>query len=169
MVGVHASEFKADFSNEEATGRTGWNAGLDFRMHTRRFFVQPGVHYFNSSLRFTDSDSLSTAALLDGPRIHSLKVPLLLGLYLTKAHSGFFKFNIKGGATGNYVIAVDRDNQSQFDKDNIEEFSYGLAGGIGIEFGILTIDLSHEWGMSRFIKDSNSKNNILRATVGFKL
>ena len=169
MVGVHASDFKADFSNNEADGRTGWNAGLDFRMHTRRFFVQPGVHYFNSSLRFTDSDSLSTAPLLDGPRIHSLKVPLLLGLYLTKANSGFFKFNIKGGATGNYVIAVDKDNQSRFDKDNIEEFSYGLAGGIGIEFGILTIDLSHEWGMSRFIKDSNSKNNVLRATVGFKL
>jgi hypothetical protein len=169
MVGVHASDFKADFSNNEADGRTGWNAGLDFRMHTRRFFVQPGVHYFNSSLRFTESDSLSSAPLLDGPRIHSLKVPLLLGLYLTKANSGFFKFNIKGGATGNYVIAVDNNNQSGFDKDNIEEFSYGLAGGIGIEFGILTIDLSHEWGMSRFIKDSNSKNNVLRATVGFKL
>jgi hypothetical protein len=44
-----------------------------------------------------------------------------------------------------------------------------LAGEIGIKFGILTIDLSHEWGMSRFIKDSNSKNNGLRATVGFKL
>jgi hypothetical protein len=169
LVGVHASDFKADFSDNEADGRTGWNAGLDFRMHTRRFFVQPGVHYFNSSLRFTNKDSLSTAPLLDGPRIHSLKVPVMLGVYLTKANKGFFKFNIKGGATGNYVIAVDKDNQARFDKDNIEEFSYGLAAGVGLEFGLITLDLSHEWGMSPFLKSNDMKNNVLRATLGLKL
>lgn len=169
LVGVHASDFNADFSAGEAEGRTGWNAGLDFRMHTRRFFVQPGVHYFNSSLRFTSEDSLSSAPLLDGPRIHSLKVPVMLGLYLTKANSGFFKFNIKGGATGNYVIAVDNDNSARFDKDNIEEFSYGLAAGVGLEFGLITLDLSHEWGMSSYLKNNDMKNNVLRATIGLKL
>ena len=169
LVGVHASDFSADFSNGEAEGRTGWNAGLDFRMHTRRFFVQPGVHYFNSSLRFTSEDSLSSAPLLDGPRIHSLKVPVMLGLYLTKANSGFFKFNIKGGATGNYVIAVDNNNSARFDRDNIEEFSYGLAAGVGLEFGLITLDLSHEWGMSSYLKSNDMKNNVLRATIGLKL
>jgi hypothetical protein len=169
LVGVHASDFKAEFAEGEADGRTGWNAGLDFRIHTRRFFVQPGVHYFNSSLRFTNKDSISSAPLLDGPRIHSLKVPVMLGLYLTKANSGFFKFNIKGGATGNYVIAVDKTNQARFDKDNIEEFSYGLAAGVGLEFGIITLDLSHEWGMSPFLKSNDMKNNVLRATLGLKL
>lgn len=169
LVGVHASDFKADFSNDEAKGRTGWNAGLDFRMHTRRFFVQPGVHYFNSSLKMSDKDSLSSAPLLDGPRIHSLKVPVMLGLYLTKANKGFFKFNVKGGATGNYVIAVDKDSQRKFDKDNIEEFSYGLAAGVGLEFGLITLDLSHEWGMSPFLKSVDTKNNVLRATLGLKL
>ncbi len=169
MVGVHASDFKADFSSDEAKGRTGWNAGLDFRMHTRRFFVQPGIHYFNSSLKMTEKDSISSAPLWDGPRIHSLKVPVMLGLYLTKANSGFFKFNIKGGATGNYVLAVDKNSQAIFDKDNIEKYSYGLAAGIGLEFGLITLDLSHEWGMSRYLKNVDTKNNVLRATLGFKL
>lgn len=169
LVGVHASNFNADFSNNKAEGRTGWNAGLDFRIRTRRFFVQPGVHYFNSSLSFTDKDSLSKAPLWDGPRIHSLKVPVMLGLYLTKANSGFFKFNIKGGGSANYVMAVDKQDQKKFSKDNIEEFSYGLLGGVGLEFGFITIDLSHEWGVSKFLKNDNSKNNILRATLGIKL
>ncbi|WP_165940172.1 outer membrane beta-barrel protein [Dyadobacter psychrotolerans] len=169
LVGIHASGFDADFTSSEAEGRTGWNAGLDFRFHAKRFFIQPGVHYFNSSLRLTDKDSLSSAPLLDGPRIHSLKVPLMLGVYLTKANSGFFKFNIKGGATGNYIIAVDKDSRSTFQKDDVEEYSYGLAAGVGLEFGLITLDLSHEWGMSSYLKNTDVKNNVLRATLGLKL
>jgi hypothetical protein len=169
MVGIHASNFKADFDKETADGRSGWNAGLDFRIRAKRFFVQPGVHYLNSSVRFTSNDSISNAPLLSGPRIHSLKAPLLIGVYLTKANRGFFKVNIKGGAVANYVLAVDKNEQNKFTKNNIEEFSYGLNAGLGLEFGLITIDLSHEWGMSRYFKDNNDKNNVLRATLGIKL
>ncbi|MBE9461553.1 outer membrane beta-barrel protein [Dyadobacter subterraneus] len=169
VVGVHASSFKADFSDGKADGRIGWNAGLDFRIHEKRFFIQPGVHYFSSSMRISSEDSLSNAPLLSGPRIQSLKVPLLLGLYLTKANKGFFKMNVKAGATGTYVLAVDKSDQRQFDRDNIEDFSYGLNAGIGLEFGLITLDISHEWGMSTLFKDSNNKNNVLRATIGLKL
>lgn len=169
MVGVHASNFKADLQDGEADGRIGWNAGLDFRIHTKRFFVQPGVHYFSSSMRFTSESEVSNAPLLSGPRLQSLRVPLLLGLYLTKANKGFFKMNIKGGATGSYLLAVDNNDQNAFDEDNIEEFSYGLNAGIGLEFGLITLDISHEWGVSRLFKDSDMKNNILRATIGLKL
>ncbi len=101
VVGIHASSFKADFSGGKADGRIGWNAGLDFRIHEKRFFIQPGVHYFSSSMRISTEDSLSNAPLLSGPRLHSLKVPLLLGLYLTKANKGFFKMNVKGGGNRN--------------------------------------------------------------------
>ena len=169
VVGIHASSFNADLKDGEADGRIGWNAGLDFRIHMKRFFIQPGVHYFSSSMRFTSEDSVSSAPLLSGPRIQSLRVPLLLGLYLTKANKGFFKMNVKAGATGSYLLAVDNNDQKQFDKDNIEDFSYGLNAGIGLEFGLITLDISHEWGVSRLFKDSDMKNNILRATIGLKL
>lgn len=169
VVGAHASSFEADFSDGKADGRIGWNAGLDFRIHEKRFFIQPGVHYFSSSMQISTEDSLSNAPLLSGPRLHSLKVPLLLGIYLTKANKGFFKMNIKGGATGTYVLAVDKSNERQFDRDNIEDFSYGLNAGLGLEFGLITLDISHEWGMTTLFKDSNNKNNVLRATIGLKL
>ena len=169
MVGVHASNFNADFQDDQYDGRTGWNAGLDFRIRMKRFFIQPGVHYFNSSLDVTNNDDIANAPLLKGPRIHSLKAPLLLGLYLTKANKGFFKFNVKGGVVGNYILDVDRNDIDKFDMNNIEEFSYGLNAGFGIEFGFVTLDFSHEWGMSRVFKDVNQKNNILRGTIGFKL
>lgn len=169
MVGIHASNFNADFQDDQYEGRAGWNAGLDFRFRMRKFFIQPGVHYFSSSMNVTSEDSISTAPLLTGPRIHSLKAPLMLGVYLTKAKGGFFRFNIKGGVAGNYVLNVDKNGSDRFDKDNIEEFSYGLNAGIGLEFGFVTLDFSHEWGMSPLFKDSNQKNNVLRATLGFKL
>ena len=169
MAGIHASGFDADFKNGKYSGRAGWNAGLDIRMRAKRFFVQPGLHYFNSSMRVTSEDSLSDASLNKGPRIHSLKLPVMLGLYLTRANKGFFRFNIKAGGVANYLLAVDKTTLAQFNKDNLHDFSYGLNGGIGLEFGFITIDITHEWGISNYFKDSNQKNNILRATLGFKI
>ncbi|CAG5069043.1 hypothetical protein DYBT9623_01777 [Dyadobacter sp. CECT 9623] len=169
LVGIHASNFNANFDDGKYEGRSGWNAGLDFRFRMKKFFIQPGVHYLSSSMDVTSEDSVSTAPLLTGPRIHSLKAPLMLGVYLTKAKGGFFRFNIKGGVVGNYVLSVDDTENSRFNKDNIEEFSYGLNAGVGLEFGFVTLDLSHEWGMSPFLKANDQKNNVLRATLGFKL
>ena len=77
--------------------------------------------------------------------------------------------NVKAGATGTYVLAVDKNTIAQFNKDNINDFSYGLNAGIGLEFGFLTLDITHEWGMSALFKENNIKNNVLRATIGFKL
>ena len=168
QVGVHGSDFKVDFSEDEASGQAGWNAGIDFRVHANRFFIQPGVHYFNSSVDVVSKDTLSTNNFTDGPRIHSLKVPLLVGLYLTRATQSFFKFNIKGGVVGNYLIDVDKNDLPAFTKRNMEEYSYGLNGGIGLEFGPIVIDLSHEWGMSNMFKTGDQKNNILRATLGVR-
>jgi hypothetical protein len=169
MVGVQASGFKADFKNDNATGRTGWNAGLDVRIRTKRFFFQPGVHYFNSSLQITDKDSLTHTKFFDGPRIHSLKIPFMLGVYLTKANSGFFKLNAKGGVVGNYLLAVDKNSQAEFTKDNLNDYSYGLNAGLGLEFGLISLNISHEWGITKYYKDSNQKNNILRITLGVKI
>lgn len=168
MVGAHASSFDVDFDDRSAQGRGGWNAGLDFRAHFNRFFIQPGAHYFSSSMDLSGSDTLSTSTFTSGPRIHSIRVPVLAGVYLTKAQGAFFKFNIKGGIVGNYVVDVD-DNDRNFTIDDLERYSYGVNGGFGLEFGFVTIDLSHEWGISRFFRDGDGKNNMLRATIGFKL
>ncbi len=64
----------------------------------------------------------------------------MLGVYLTKANSGFFKFNVKAGAVGNYILAVDRSNVPQYSKNNIKDFAYGLNAGIGLEFQFGSIE-----------------------------
>ncbi|WP_198034451.1 porin family protein [Dyadobacter tibetensis] len=169
MVGLHVQDFEDPLSDEDVNGRAGWNAGLDFRIRAKRFFVQPGVHYFNSALEITQRDSLEQESFIDGPRIHTLKVPMMVGVYLTKANSGFFKFNVKGGIVGNYLLSVDKSNNTSFGKDDLNEFFYGANAGIGLEFGFITLDVSHEWGISRFVKNSDKNSNVLRATIGFKI
>ncbi|MBE9465158.1 porin family protein [Dyadobacter subterraneus] len=169
VVGVHASAFDSDVKKDNTSGRTGWNAGIDMRLRAKRFFVQPGLHYLNSSMAVTKKDSLTDTKFFSGPRIHSLKLPVMIGIYLTKANSGFFKLNVKAGAVGNYILAVDKNNQAKFTKDNLHEYAYGLNGGIGMEFGLITLDVTYEGGITKYFKDSNVKNNILRVTLGIKI
>jgi len=169
VVGVHASVLGSDDNKDHESGRTGWNAGADVRVRMKRFFVQPGLHYLNSSMALIDKDSVAHTRFFDGPRIHSLKLPFLVGVYLTKASSGFFKLNLKGGVVGNYILAVDKNDLAQFTKENIREYSYGLNGGIGLEFGLISLDFNYEGGITKYFKDSNTKNNLLRITLGFKI
>lgn len=168
MAGIHASGFDADIKDDKYEGRTGWNAGFDIRMRAKRFFVQPGLHYFNSAMEVTNKDSVSTDNFTDGPRIHTLKLPVMLGLYLTKANSGFFKLNVKGGGSATYLLDVDKSDIPQFNKRNLNDFSYGVNAGLGFEFGPVVLDLSHEWGVSSFFKNTDKKNNIARVTLGIK-
>lgn len=169
VVGVHASVLGSDENKDHESGRTGWNAGADVRIRIKRFFVQPGLHYLNSSMALVDKDSVAHTKFFDGPRIHSLKLPFLLGLYLTRANSGFFKMNVKAGVVGNYILAVDKTHLAQFTKENINEYAYGLNGGIGFEFGLVSLDLNYEGGITKYFKDSNTKNTMLRITLGFKI
>jgi len=169
VVGVHASVLGSDENKNNESGRTGWNAGADVRIRMKRFFVQPGLHYLNSSMALIDKDSVAHTKFFDGPRIHSLKLPFLVGVYLTKANSGFFKLNLKAGVVGNYILAVDKNSMAQFTKENIKEYSYGLNGGIGLEFGLVSLDLNYEGGITKYFVDSNTKNNMLRVTLGFKI
>jgi hypothetical protein len=168
MVGIHASGFDANIKDDKYEGRTGWNAGFDVRMRAKRFFVQPGLHYFNSAMEVTNKDSVNTDNFTDGPRIHSLKLPVMLGIYLTKANSGFFKLNVKGGGSATYLIDVDKSDIPQFNKRNLNDFSYGVIAGLGFEFGPVALDLNHEWGVSSFFKNTDKKNNIARVTLGIK-
>jgi len=168
VAGLHASDFKADFADGKAQGRSGWNAGLDFRIHGRRFFVQPGAHYFNSSIDVTFQDSISNAPWNSGPRLQSLKIPFMLGVYLTRAQHTFFKANIKAGGAATYLLEVSRSNFKQFEKQNLKSWSYGLNAGIGLEFGPIALDISHEWGVSSIFKNNKSSANLLRATLGIR-
>lgn len=169
IIGLHASDFNIDFKDGNYTGRTGFNAGVDVRIRTQRFFIQPGIHYFNSSTQVSNKDSLNNARLTDGPRVQSLKVPLMVGIYLTRGDSGFFKFNIKGGGVANYLLAVDNNSNTNLRKENLNEWTYGVNAGIGLEFGFITLDVTHEWGLTNYFKNDSQKNNILRVSLGFKI
>ena len=49
------------------------------------------------------------------------------------------------GKTGSYLLQVNKSDLTQFQKSNIEDYSYGLNSGIGLEPGLFTLNVSHEW------------------------
>ncbi|MFC0185260.1 hypothetical protein ACFFJX_23435 [Pseudarcicella hirudinis] len=44
-----------------------------------------------------------------------------------------------------------------------------MNAGIGLEFGFITLDVTHEWGLTNYFKNDSQKNNILRVSLGFKI
>src|SRR5690625_6243880 len=59
-------------------GKVGWNLGADLRFGNY-LFIQPGVHYYASSLSQEASDP-SIDGFRNSLRLQSLKVPVVVGL-----------------------------------------------------------------------------------------
>ena len=120
-----------------------------------------------------------------------LQIPLTIA-YRFKVGERFGIFAAAGGyvsqgLTGEYSekLIYDRattpgtwndesKSESAFSKGGLKRFDAGLTLGGGIEFGRLTLRVSHDWGMLNIAKDKdilgtdNFKNRSLSIAAGFK-
>ena len=48
------------------------------------------------------------------------------------------------GKTGSYILQMNKSDLTQFQKSNIEDYSYGLNSGIDLESGLFTLVVFRE-------------------------
>lgn len=163
-AGYNYSYFSKDFEDLSFEGRSGWQVGADFRFGDE-FFVMLGAHYFESENRI---ESLGGANLPNNDivfNIKALRLPLVLGADLLKGRR--IGLRVFTGPNMNVVLDNDEDmvNSSDLLYDDI---AWGYNLGLGIDLGIITVDVVHEWGLSNIFNSDNitSKNNRLFFSAG---
>ncbi len=165
--------------------KAGLNAGVDFRIGAEdgAVFFQPGLHYYNIGANFTASiddepgvDGVNTN-LEDGISVHSLRVPLNAGVYLTGAETAV-RIRLNAGVTPSFILGVG-DNNLQIGADDFESVNWGLNGGLGFDFTIVTLDFGYEHGLNQIVNDINiddvnlpnisGRNRIFTVSLGIVL
>lgn len=167
-VGLNVSALDASLNDLKTEARTGWHAGVDFRMGDGIFFLNPGLQYQSYNTRLTtDLGQDDLTEFKEETSIQSLKAPLNLGLRLT-GDNGLLGLHVKGGITPTYVLGVKEVDNINFDVDRLNRLTWGANMGVGIDFLFLTADLTYEKGLSEYFKDDTGKNNIVSLSVGLK-
>lgn len=59
-------------------------------------------------------------------------------------------------------------NNTQVERDNINEFDTALAGGVSLNFNEFFISGRYTYSLNEIIKDSNSKNSVFQVGVGLR-
>lgn len=151
-------------ANLESENHLGYSLGAFVRLNSGKMYIQPEVNY---NLRTID---IKGAALADDKfETGTLDVPLLLGL---KVLDGKI-FNLRAfvGPQASFTLNKKADNEG-FDFDQINNLTWYMQAGIGIDLLFLTFDIRYEKGLSNFIddyQDSGSlKNNVFVFSLGLK-
>ena len=159
--GVNVSGIEAQINNIDTEARTGWNAGIDFRIG-KNAYIAPGIHYFQNSAELVgEVDDIEDFRLTDQTTIQSLKVPVNVGLKILGLRA-------QGGIVPTYVLGVSDQPSFDFDVDQLNRFTWGANVGVGLDLLFLTIDANYEIGLTDYFKGVEGRNNILSLSVGLK-
>jgi hypothetical protein len=167
-VGVNLSALDAKLNDFNAEARTGWHAGLDFRIGDGILFLNPGVQYQSYTARLMQDINQDTEVnFSEETTIQSLKAPLNVGIRVT-GDNGLLGLHLKGGIVPTYVMGVKEVDNFDFSVDELNRLTWGANMGVGIDLLFFTADLTYEKGLTDFFQNGEGKNNILSLSVGLK-
>ena len=172
--GVNYSKYSTEEDVDlKSLSKSGFHAGLDFRLGKGAFYFQPGAFYYKSG--FLLEPTSLPGAFDNDVNINSLKIPLGLGYDLV--HENNFRFRVYGSAVANLILNVD-ENDLGVTKEMYNNLNMGANVGAGIDLFILTIEANYEIGVSDLFNNGDNgiisfgtgaKNNVFSVSAGIRI
>lgn len=164
-VGLNFSRITSEAIQLSEDGvKAGLNIGLDLRVggSDSWVFFQPGIHYYNVGSRVkarivdqSGADEVETE-VDDILNAHTLKVPMNAGVYLTGPETTV-RVRLNGGVVPTFLLGLG-SNDVKIEADDFKSVTWGLNGGLGFDFSIVTLDFNYEHGLSDIIESVDAIN-----------
>ena len=115
---------------------------------------------------------------IDGTmKLDYINIPILANVYVAKGFA--VKLGLQPGFMVNDKIKVSQNGVSaevSLDKAfkqagidaTINKFDLAIPVGVSYEFSNFVVDARYNWGMTKIVKESNSKNSVFQISVGYK-
>ena len=168
QAGLTASHRTNDPDDLSTRARVGYTFGGNLRVGGKAY-VAPGVYLQRTNIQLTQKDTLTAGNIQDVVGVTSVHVPLLLGVNLSSNANGpGLGLRLFGGPSLTVVSKV-ASNDFGITKDDFKSSSVGVQGGAGLDLAVLTFDVSYEASLGKVLKNSDAKQQTVRATVGIKI
>ena len=156
-VGINISDW-SKFDGLDTKGKVGWQVGLS-AVFGEKFYLEPGLFYQQQSTKVSEAGSA-----FDANDISSLRIPVNVGLSLLGHEDSTFALRFFAGPTASIVTS----SPSGMDTKGI---NWGVQAGAGVNFLMLFLDASYEWGLNEFMKDVDNSPKLrgFYLTAGLRL
>ena len=166
MVGANMSTIGGDDAEDFFSSRVGFVFGGFAQLGAGRFALQPQVLY---SMKGANSQDVEDASL----KLNYLQVPVLAQIRFPGA-GGVTPYLILGPSLSFKLSCKLSDGDEEFDCEDVgfetKGTDFSLIGGIGLDFGSLTIAARYDYGLTR-LDDTTSPddlyNRAFTLTVGY--
>ena len=156
MAGINlATMTKADDSKM----RVGLAAGVDFAVGAaENFEISFGALY---SMQGVKQKFLGDDVTF---KLDYINIPVLANYYVARG------FAIKAGVQPGFnVYKKAKVAGESADVDGVKGFALSIPVGLSYEFSNFVIDARYNWGLTKAIKDSDSKHSYFTFTLGYKI
>ncbi len=160
---------------------TGFNVGLFAKLPiTKNIALQPEFYYTTKGSEVTYNNLFANGTARFN--VNYLEVPLLLMMNITQ------NFNVHVGPYAGYMVsgkATNKSNVSLFDYENVlntsdyNRFDAGLAAGVGIDVGALSLGARYSYGLTKVGKERSffgttytfpdASNSVMNFYIGIAL
>ena len=155
------------------SGRPGYQFGAAVTIGDR-FYIQPGVQYSVISTEILNENNKTGYTFNDHTTLQILTVPLHVGVRVLPEDIGkFINFRLFGGFSANHVMSVKHDLMSneisEIQKKDYSNLIMNADFGMGIDIGILYLDVNYGLGLSPVHTNGDSaKGNSFYTNLGLR-
>jgi hypothetical protein len=166
QVGLTMANLASEPEELENSAKVGYFLGGSLRFGARPF-LQPGIYYQRTTINATGYDDLTSQTFEDDLGVSSLWIPLQVGINVINGDA--LDLHVNGGPTATIVTSVS-DNEFGLVKDDYESVTWGAVVGAGVDFTLISLDASYEFGLSKVLKDDpdDTKYNVFRLAAGLR-
>ncbi|MCB9352043.1 MAG: PorT family protein [Lewinellaceae bacterium] len=165
-AGANITQANEKYNDGEIDGKVGYQIGFEARFGDR-FYVSPGLYYYKhqSRINFIEDGNLGVNLPDYTVNFEGFRIPLFVGGDLIKGEN--WGLRLYTGPNASFVLNTN-DGLPGYEDDAFREVLWGFNGGLGVDLGIFTIDLSQEWRLNNVFDGDTPefKNNITYLSVG---
>jgi hypothetical protein len=173
--GLNFSNLYVNDANSE-NARLGWHAGFYGQLlSSEAFAIQPEVNFSTKGSRVTQH-----SGIIDQETKYNfsyIDIPVLAVFKLGRAaeiHVGpYWSYLVNANVTSNGDLG---NGSKTFDRNNFDNWDYGLVGGIGFNLGGVQLGARYNYGLNTIARTSaakamlgNSKNQVAQIYLAFNL
>lgn len=154
--GLNVSNFITDDVNDK-NAKAGFHVGIYGQLFsTNAFAIQPEINYSTKGNKSTIMEGIIDQE--NKFNLNYIDVPILAVFKLgevVEIHAGPYWAYLVGAN-----IDTDGDLQDDFaelDRDNFEDWDYGLVGGIGLNFNTVQLGARYNYGLNEIARSQGAK------------
>ena len=154
---------------DDANARIGLAAGAEFEYGvTKMFGISAGLIYSMQGAKTTVDDYYGEGDVDCTMKLDYLNIPILANVYVAKGLA--IKLGIQPGFKLSSKLKIEGDGASvEGDLDEgVKGFDLSIPVGLSYQYQNFVLDARYNFGVTKIIDDSDSKNSVFQITLGYK-